>query len=318
MRIRLGGSLLLLGLMIALSARAEQHFDTKTASFAITFHDETSAYRDSSVVLMPGASVVFNAIGGPPGDYAASTKDGTLVQQAARRWVWTAPQRPGTYLVTIEGAGKKDAIAVHAFVMVPGTEVRDGVLNGYRIGRYPASPRNRSLYVAPPGFIEVTNENLNTRLSPHFTLKQFLCKEDTSKDLPQYVLFKERLPLKLEAILERVNAMGFAVDTLHVMSAFRTPFYNRAIGDVEYSAHQWGSAADVYVDPENANRMADLNRDGRIDIQDSRRLYDEVERMLAVKELAVYQGGMGFYPGTAAHPPFVHVDVRGTRARWQG
>jgi hypothetical protein len=27
---------------------------------------------------------------------------------------------------------------------------------------------------------------------------------------------------------------------------------------------------------------------------------------------------MGFYPGTAAHPPFVHVDVRGTRARWQG
>ncbi len=46
--------------------------------------------------------------------------------------------------------------------------------------------------------------------------------------------------------------MGFAVDTLHVMSAFRTPFYNRAIGDVEYSAHQWGSAADVYVDPENS------------------------------------------------------------------
>ncbi len=40
--------------------------------------------------------------------------------------------------------------------------------------------------------------------------------------------------------------------------------------------------------------------------------------MLAVKELAPYQGGMGFYPGTAAHPPFVHVDVRGTRARWQG
>ena len=318
MRIRLGGSLLL-GLLTAVSGRADQRFDTKAASFAITFHDETSAYRDSSVVLMPGASVVFNAIGGPPGDYAGSTKDGMLVQRAARRWVWTAPQRPGTYLITIEGPGKKDAIAVHAFVMVPGTEVKDGVLNGYRIGRYPApSRKDRSLYVPPPGFIEVTKENLNTRLSPHFTLKQFLCKEDTSKDFPQYVLFKERLPLKLEAILERVNAMGFAVDTLHVMSAFRTPFYNRAIGDVEYSAHQWGSAADVYVDPENTNRMADLNGDGRIDVQDSRRLYDEVERMLAVKELAAYQGGMGFYPGTAAHPPFVHVDVRGTKARWQG
>jgi hypothetical protein len=318
MGIRLGGSLLL-GLLIAVSGRAEQRFETKTASFAIAFHDETSAYRDSSVVLMPGGSVVFNAIGGPPGDYAGSTKDGMLVQRAARRWVWTAPQRPGTYLITIEGPGKKDAIAVHAFVMVPETNVKDGVLNGYRIGQYPAPPRNhRSSYLPPPGFIEVTSENLNTRVSPHFTLKQFLCKEDTSKDFPRYVLFKERLPLKLEAILERVNAMGFAVDTLHVMSAFRTPFYNRAIGDVEYSAHQWGSAADVYIDPENRNRMADLNGDGRVDVQDSKRLYDEIERMLAAKELAPYQGGMGFYPGTAAHPPFVHVDVRGTRARWQG
>ena len=26
-----------------------------------------------------------------------------------------------------------------------------------------------------------------------------------------------------------------------------------------------------------------------------------------------FQGGMGFYPATSAHPPFVHVDVRGTR-----
>ena len=142
MGIRLGGSLLL-GLLVAVSGRADQRFDTKAASFAIAFHDETSAYRDSSVVLMPGGSVVFNAIGGPPGDYAASTKDGTLVQQGARRWVWTAPQRPGTYLITIEGPGKKDAIAVHAFVMVPATEVKDGVLNGYRIGRVSRSIAER-------------------------------------------------------------------------------------------------------------------------------------------------------------------------------
>jgi hypothetical protein len=318
MRIRLGGSLLL-ALLIGLPARAERSFDTKTASFGISYHDEISAYRDTAVVLMPGASVVFNTIGGPPGDYGAATDDGTLVRQSAHRWTWTAPNRPGTYLITVEGPGKKDAIAVHAFVMVPHTEVKDGLLNGYRIGQYPAPPRNApSQYLPPPGFVEVTKENRKTRLSPHFTLEQFLCKEDTTRDFPKYVLFKERLPLKLEAILERVNAMGFAVDTLHVMSAFRTPYYNRAIGDVEYSAHQWGSAADVYVDPEQTNRMADLNGDGRVDVQDSKALYDEVERMLAVKELALFQGGMGFYPATSTHPPFVHVDVRGTRARWRG
>ena len=94
-------------------------------------------------------------------------------------------------------------------------------------------------------------------------------------------MLKERLPLKLEAVLERVNALGFKVDTLHVMSAYRTPFYNHAIGDVKYSMHQWGSAADIYVDPQKNDRMDDLNRDGRVDIQDSKFLYDEIERMLA-------------------------------------
>jgi uncharacterized protein YcbK (DUF882 family) len=103
------------------------------------------------------------------------------------------------------------------------------------------------------------------------------------------------------------------------MSAFRTPYYNHAIGDVKYSMHQWGSAADIYIDPQKKDRMADLNHDGQVDIQDSKLLYDEIERMLASKELAArFQGGMGFYPANAAHPPFVHVDVRGTAARWKG
>jgi hypothetical protein len=306
-------------LPMVIAASADEKFDTRTASFAVTFHDETSAYRDAAVIVLPGASVVFQTVGGPPGDYAAVTSDGTLVQQGLHQWKWTAPDRPGTYLVTFEGPGKKDTIAVHGFVMVPATEVKGGLLNGYRIGEYPATPlKGNPQYLPPPGFIEVTKDNQDTRLSPHFTLKQFLCKEDTSKAFPKYVLFKERLPLKLEAVLERVNAMGFAVETLHVMSAFRTPYYNHAIGDVKYSMHQWGSAADVYIDPLKKDRMADLNRDGQVDIQDSKFLYDEIERMLADKDLARFQGGMGFYPGTSAHPPFVHIDVRGTAARWKG
>jgi hypothetical protein len=318
MNIRLGGSMLL-GLLTLAVGRGEVRFDTKTASFALTFHDETSAYRDTAIVMMPASSVVLSAVGGPPGDYMASTTDGTLVQQGAHRWTWTAPDRPGTYLVTIDGPAKRDAIKLHAFIMLPATEVQGGVLNGYRIGEYPATPlHGNPNYLPPPGFIEVTRENQDTKVSPHFTLAQFLCKEDTTRSFPKYVLFKERLPLKLEAILEHVNAMGFEVDTLHVMSAFRTPYYNHAIGDVRYSLHQWGSAADIYIDPQNANRMADLNRDGRVDVQDSKALYDEIERMLAVKELARFQGGMGFYPATSAHPPFVHVDVRGVSARWKG
>jgi uncharacterized protein YcbK (DUF882 family) len=102
------------------------------------------------------------------------------------------------------------------------------------------------------------------------------------------------------------------------MSGYRTPFYNHAIGDVTYSMHQWGRAADVFVDRHDKGVMDDLNRDGRIDIGDSRYLADLVERMLAQPAFQNLQGGMGFYPATSAHPPFVHVDVRGTKARWKG
>ena len=304
---------------VAIAAPAFAEFDTKAASFAVSFHGETTAYRDAALVALPGASVVIDAVGGPPGDYAAATRDGVLVQQGLKQWKWTAPTRPGAYLISVAGPAKGDLIDIHAFVMVPASRVRNGMLNGYRIGDYPREPlHGNPLYVAPPGFIEVTAENQHTKVSPHFTLKQFVCKEDTSKTFPKYVVLQEKLPLKLEAVLERVNGLGVKVNTLHVMSAYRTPFYNHAIGDVKYSMHQWGSAADIYIDPLDSDRMVDLNHDGRIDIGDSKFLYDEIERLLTTPEYRRLQGGLGYYPATSAHPPFVHVDVRGSAARWKG
>jgi hypothetical protein len=306
---------------VSVPAASDDAFDARTVGFALFFHGERTTYRDAAVTVMPGEAVIFDTAG-PAAEYSVKTDHGTVIQQSAHQFRWTAPDRPGTYQLTFKGPGKKDAhddIVVHAFVMVPATQVRNGLLNGYRIGEYPSTPlKGNPLYLPPPGFIEVTKENQETNVSPHFTLKQFLCKEDTSRSFPKYVVLKERLPLKLEAVLERVNELGVKVDTLNVMSAYRTPYYNHAIGDVKYSMHQWGSAADVYVDPHRKNRMEDMNRDGRVDIGDSKFLYDEIDRMLSMKELRKFEGGMGYYPATSAHPPFVHVDVRGTAARWKG
>jgi hypothetical protein len=203
-------------------------------------------------------------------------------------------------------------------VMVPASAVKNGSLNGYHIGTYPPPLHGNPVYRPPSGFVEVTRENQDTPLSPHFQLKQFICKEDTTKTFPKYVVVQERLLLKLEAVLERVNELGFKVDTLHVMSAYRTPYYNHAIGDVKYSMHQFGAAADVYVDRERKDRMDDLNHDGVIDIRDSKFLYDQIENLMSADPSRRLEGGLGFYGGTSAHPPFVHVDVRGTAARWQG
>jgi len=233
---------------------------------------------------------------------------------------WTAPAKPGIYpMKYVRPSAPYDEIMLRAIVLVPSTEIKDGYLNGYRIGDYPQPLKGNPVYTRPRGFVEVTKENQDTKLTPHFALKQFICKEDTSKTFPKYLIVQERLLLKLEAILGEVNEeLGVHVDTLHIMSAYRTPFYNHAIGDVKYSMHQFGSAADIYIDPEKKDRMADLNHDRVVDMNDSKYLYDHIETWLTTKPFARLQGGMGYYAATPAHPPFVHVDVRGTKARWRG
>ncbi len=102
------------------------------------------------------------------------------------------------------------------------------------------------------------------------------------------------------------------------MSGYRTPYYNGVLRDVRYSMHQFGGAADIFVDRHDKGVMDDLTRDGRVDLQDARYLYDLIDEMLMRPPFRKFEGGMGFYPATAAHPPFVHVDVRGSRARWKG
>ena len=108
---------------------------------------------------------------------------------------------------------------------------------------------------------------------------------------------------------------GDSAISLAVMSGFRTPAYNAAVGNTTvYSRHLWGDAADVYVDADGNGDMDDLNGDGRSDIQDARVLASWIEE--AVASSPVRSGGLAAYRRTAAHGPFVHVDARGVRARW--
>jgi uncharacterized protein YcbK (DUF882 family) len=104
------------------------------------------------------------------------------------------------------------------------------------------------------------------------------------------------------------------------MSGFRTPQYNRlGVGEggrAAKSRHQYGDAADVFVDNNGDRRMDDLNRDGRTDAADGRVILAAVERV--ERQYPELVGGAGLYSATSAHGPFVHIDARGTRARWGG
>jgi hypothetical protein len=284
--------------------------------FAVRFRGVTARSRVSTLTALPGETVTLEIVEGPAGSaYVAHSASGKLVSLGGAQWAWTAPDAPGLYSVRMIAPDRSDSLTVQAFVLVPYDRLQGEYLNGYRIGRYPDKPlRGLAAYRPPVGFVEVTPENEDLLVSPHFRLKQFLCKQPSG--YPKYVVLNERLLLALEDVLELVNDAGHPTTTFHVMSGYRTPAYNHSLGNVRYSEHQWGSAADIFIDENGDGMMDDLTGDGRSDIRDSEFLYRLIDSAVGRRELQGLVGGLGKYRPTAAHGPFVHVDVREGSARW--
>jgi len=230
--------------------------------------------------------------------------DGTLWTPA-----WRAPKTAQTLPAELVSGGNIVA-RINVFILEPRANIdAKGWLNGYRIGTYPRNP--------PKGFIRLDGpEDREHALSPHFKVGQFLCKQQPGH-WPKYVLVSQNNVRRLEALLTSLNDDKTTdADTFFVMSGFRTPFYNSAIGSAKFSRHMYGDAADIYVDykPRNGN-MDDLNRDGKVNKADANWLYDYAQKLYKSRK-DLPKGGIGAYRANAVHGPFVHVDGRGTTARW--
>lgn len=286
------------------------------ATFSLELRDLRSPYGLMSAFVMPGEELELQVPGedGAGRRFAARAADGELVRRGEAAWAWRAPGKPGLYSLAVTDTGSGETIRLNAFVFRPyqGLEL----LNGYRIGHYQQVPlRGDPVYNPPRGFIEVTPELMDAPLSPHFRLHQFLCKQ--SSGFPKYLVLREHLLLKLEEILERVREEGIEAETFQVMSGYRTPWYNAAIGNrTRYSRHGYGDAADIFVDEDGDGRMDDLTGDGRVDRLDAEHLYELVEGMSYEEHSPELVGGLGLYGPAPHRGPFVHVDVRGFRARW--
>lgn len=227
----------------------------------------------------------------------------------------TAAKRPGVYQASDSTSGRR-----FAFInMLPFQARERGKLGTYRIGFWPGESRpSWGRDKAPEGFIEVTTTNQDTPLSDHFRLRDFLTK-DQHTVWPKYLVLREALVDKLELLITDLQRRGYAVTHMQVMSGFRTPQYNaKGVGPkggrATDSRHQYGDAADVFVDSNRDGNMDDLNRDGRVDLRDAKIVLESVERI--ERQHPDLIGGAGLYKATSAHGPFVHVDVRGSRARW--
>ena len=223
---------------------------------------------------------------------------------------------PGAQMASASVAGSTTHTAETVFTMRSfGQKVR-ALLNGYRLGYWPQEKgRLRSeAYRNPDGFIEVTPENEDTRVSEHFRLRDFV-SHGQDNVWPKYVVLREPLLDKLELVIEDLNDHGVNAEGMRIRSGFRTPAHNQAVrgeGSARDSRHQFGDAADVFIDQVGNGRMSDLNGDRKVNFADVKMILDAVERVEARYPELV--GGTGLYTGRNGQ--FANIDVRGVRARW--
>lgn len=233
----------------------------------------------------------------------------------------TTPRTPGVWnmMVLLKGA-VRSVPDLNVITLVPLSEKRAGRIGSYQIGSWPYESGGRPSspsYAPPRGLVRVTQQNMNTQVSEHFRLRDFLTKGQQNV-WPKYVAMSPRLLDKLELTIQELNASGVPVQRVGIISGFRTPQYNAGGGNTggrgALSRHMYGDAMDWYVDNNRDGSMDDLNKDGRINKEDGRVIGKAAERV--EKKYPELVGGIGLYTPTGAHNGFVHVDTRGYRARW--
>lgn len=280
-----------------IAAKTVTKAETDIAAHAVTIRSDTLPRSTWHKTILPGETLFVDT----------QNEEKAYIDDQIVMGAWTAPVEAGEHTLKILTPYEEIA-RVTIFVLEPSSSIsKKGFIGKYRIGHY---PRN-----TPKGFIKLDKDDRNIQISPHFKVGQFLCKQQPGT-WPKYLIVSEDNLLRLETLLDDLNEnRDTEADTLFVMSGFRTPFYNTAIGSAKFSRHMYGDAADVYVDtkPRDGN-MDDLNRDGKITKADANFLYDYAGKLFKEKKLK--PGGIGSYKANAVHGPFVHVDARGRPARW--
>ena len=120
----------------------------------------------------------------------------------------------------------------------------------------------------------------NKKLSTHFKVKEFACKDGSDA-----VLVAPRLVMVLQSIRSH---FGTAVT---INSAYRTPQYNTKVGGASHSQHCYGTAADISVRGQTPAAVAAYAR-----------------------QLMPDWGGVGVY----SQKGFTHIDVREVKSDWNG
>jgi len=303
-------------LMISSTVLSLCAFNPGYSGFIIKINGLNIPYDRFTVFVLPGQTVDLTIKKEAGGHIDIQTSTGRLIKKDDQHWKYVAPQSKGNHVLKLTGSDPDKKMILNVFVMVQASEQKGEYLNGYRIGKYPEKLyKNNPAYQKPKGFIEVTKENKYLQISPHFHLGQFICKQQPGY-WPKYMVLDPKLIIKLELLLEMLNNKGMEINSLFVMSGYRSPYYNSSIGRGIYSRHIYGDAADVYVDTNNDKIIDDLNRDRKASMNDAVFMGNIIEEMDKSPEYKHLIGGLGKYKKTSAHTWDIHVDTRGFKARW--
>ena len=123
-------------------------------------------------------------------------------------------------------------------------------------------------------------------LTPYWGRK----RGDVSNSVPPRELWPNILPTLrvLDEFRERIGA------PVRLLSTYRSPDYNGAVGGERQSFHMRFVAIDFACDKGAPDEWADVLKE--------------------MRKAGVFRGGIGVYPGKG----FVHVDTRGYDANWRG
>ena len=268
-------------------------------------------------LVLPNETFHFPlAVRGDPDGFSyvwVNAKDSSVVtpSQPLVRDSVVAPGFPGFYRLEVEQhEGRRIIDSLLVAVMVPYSDKIGQSINGYRIGNYRSGIDGEDAPPPPRGFIEVTPGTLGLAVSTHMRLSDLVTHDEQQEQWPKYVALDTRILDKVELVLRRVGAFrGGHEQTvkINVNSGFRTPVHNQRVPrSARDSRHQYGDAADLAIDADG---------DGRVTARDGMLVALQVEQV--EHDYPKLVGGLGIY-GNLNGVPYVHLDVRGKRARWKG
>lgn len=220
-----------------------------------------------------------------------------------------APDAPGFYSLQLTMANERRIVSDPPLaVLVPRSEKKGSVLNGYQMGFYRGDRARRSDPEAPIGFVRIDTTDLDLQVSSHLRLSDFLTRDQQST-WPRYAAVDPRLLDKVELVLAEIATWTGSNDPdpvpFDIHSSFRTPQHNRLVpSSARDSRHQLGDAIDLAVD---------ANRDGRVNLKDTKLVTTAVD--IVERQHPDLVGGMGIYARSSS---FVHIDARGVKVRWRG